>query len=91
MGVLYFEWVVSHTPVASCVQEEIVGKHIEIFYPPTQPNGMRSVDVASAACSKLESGQDVSLEFNQLAADGTTFLCAVQAKVCGVWGVRAMG
>ena len=91
MGVLYFEWVVSHTPVVSYVQEAIVGKHIKIFYPPTQPNGVRSEDMASAACAKLESRQEVSLEFNQLAADGTTFLCAVQARVCGVWGVRAMG
>ena len=91
MGVLYFDWVVSHTPVASYVQEAIVGKHIKIFYPPTQPNGMCSADLASAACLKLESRQEVSLEFNQLAADGTTFLCAVQARVCGVWGLRAMG
>ena len=68
-----------------------MGKHIAMFYPPTQPNGMRTVDVASAIYTKLESGQEIRMEFNLLAADGTTFICAVQAKVRGVWGVRAMG
>lgn len=60
---------------------------MQIFYPPTQPNGRPTVDVATAVCVKLEAGQEVSVEFTHLAADGTTFVCTVQGKVCRVWGL----
>lgn len=81
----------SHLSRASCPQESVVGRHMDMFYPPTQPNGIPSMDVVTAACVQIESGQTISLEFTHLAADGTTFVCAVQGKVCArlsIWDFR---
>ena len=74
--------MLTHLSSTSWAQEAIVGRHMQMFYPPTQSDGTPSIDVATSACAKLESGQEISLEFTHLAADGTTFVCAVQGKVC---------
>ena len=50
----------------------MLGKHIEVFFPPTSPIRM------------LESRQVVFVEFNHLAADETTFICVLWDKVCRV-------
>lgn len=86
---LVLEWVVFHT-ILLCVQEALLGKHIQAFFPPIQPSGMRTEDVAGGVIAKLEAGQEVSVEFTHLAADGTTFVCAVQGKVCRICSLKIM-
>ena len=68
-----------------------MGRHMQLFYPPTQPNGRPTSDVATGVCVALEAGQEVSVEFTHLAADGTTFVCTVQGKVWGKLGGGAQG